>query len=326
MRHLVTTALMGLVVSACAPAVVLTGAIGTLQSTAADADALGGLPDTYAAHPSIELAAPQAFVLSSASAPFVAALTRQMDPVRQAVASALAADTTVSRGLSAWDRSSGDAQLAVLKQVAAVTATVMGCRVPAIVSESGNPDSVGTMALYLGDTGADGTITLYPDTFARGGKYLAVATVVHEMRHAAQDQLIESGQASANADLKTLADGYTGAWQAVGALGSESKLAYGDYVHLTFEFDAFQTGNQVATLLSGGTFDSTGNGFVDVRYRLGQTPVLDLIGLTARYADRALIAAVNAAEAQAERSQGPSVSRPGPTTVRAPRRMPRRAF
>jgi hypothetical protein len=321
MRPFIIAIMLGTLVSACSPGV-LPISPSTLQSTAADADALSGLPDSYAAHPSVELSAPRAFVLTAESAPFVAALARQMDPVRSTVASALMADPSVKQGIGSWERSTGTAQFAVLKQVAAVTATAMGCRVPAIVSQTGQADTSGTMAFYQSGNGQDGEITLYPAAFARGGKYLAIATVVHEMRHAAQDQLIESvaGTPGPDADLKTLADGYTGSWRAVEGLGSESQLAYGDYVHLTFEYDAFQTGNQVATLLSQGSFDSTGNGFVDVRYQAGQAPLLNLLDLATRYSGRALIAAVNTAEYQAERTRSTPVTRPGPTTVRQPRR------
>jgi hypothetical protein len=75
-------------------------------------------------------------------------------------------------------------------------------------------------------------------------------------------------------------------------------------VHLNAEYDAFQTGNQVAALLSGGQLDTLGYGFVTTQYDKNGKATFDPLGFSVEAAGRDLIAAVNQAEAQLERTRG----------------------
>jgi hypothetical protein len=275
---------------------------GPLTTNSLGADLLGGLPSSEAAHASVEAASPEAFVLTTAAAPFLDALARVVEPMRQTLASRLLADAVVSRGLASWNTAGASGQLTTLRRIAALEGEVMGTQVPTIVQSLDAPTTAGMMAVYQPETTGLGTITLYADSIAKGGKDLAVATLVHEMRHAAQYQLVLANQANASAlgaDQRTLANTYASAWQTMDAWGGESKLSYGDYVHLAVEYDAFQTGNEVAAIVSRGTYSAQGSGFVTVQYRADATVALDLTTLIGKYNGAALVGAVNAAEAKA---------------------------
>jgi hypothetical protein len=196
----------------------------------------------------------------------------------------------------------------------------MDCQEPTIVAKSGGSGQAGLMAYYQPAASGVGEVVIYTDAIAKGGKYMAVSTLVHEMRHAAQDQLVQANtslMSGLDADHKTLASAYSAAWQAMNAQGGESSLAYGDYTHLNVEFDAFQTGNMVASILSKGAFDASGFGFVDTHYAASGTAELDLEALAATTTGANLVASVNKAEYQAERSHTGTVS-----PVRAPRSVP----
>ena len=82
-------------------------------------------------------------------------------------------------------------------------------------------------------------------------------------------------------------------------------MSYGDYVHLDVEFDAFQTGNEVAEIMSG-TFNALGSGFVDVQYNAKDAPSYDISSLITTMAQPDLVGAINKAEYQAEQSVGPA--------------------
>ena len=293
--------------TACGPNYAL-GLPTALTTNALGADVLGGLPTAEAAHASVEAASPQAFVLVPTAVPFLSALTRTVEPMRQDLAKRMLADPTISQGLKAWTRTSTAGQLAVLQRVAEIEADVMGCQVPVITAGTGAPPQSGMMAIFQPGNGDTGQITLYSDSIAKGGKNLAIATVVHEMRHAAQAQLVSADQAGKpSGDAHTLAVAYTSAWQTMDAWGGESQLAYGDYVHLAVEYDAFQTGNEVAAIVSSGAYDALGSGFIDVQYQADATPTLDLAGLMSKYTTRDLVGAVNLAEAQAMQTHANSI-------------------
>lgn len=269
-------------------------------------DALGGLPDAEAAHASVEQQAPDAFVLTSNGATFVDALERTVRPLRQSLAQSLQNDATVTQGLANWETSSTSARLSVLKRVAALEGQVMGFTVPPLVSTSQPAPVAGMMAFYQPGDSDIGQVTIYGPAIAPGNKYLALSTLVHEMRHACQYQLVQADQNNAlqaTGDDHTLAQAYAGSWQAMDNLGGESSLAYGDYVHLDVEFDAFETGNEVAALVGGSQFNPAGSGFVDVQYQSDDTPVFDLVPLVPQFATADVVGAINQAEAQAQVAQ-----------------------
>jgi hypothetical protein len=290
------------------------------SATTLASDALGGLSSSVAAHASVETVAPLAFVLTPASAAFVQALDAAAEPERLELAKRLKADTTITSAIANWSRAGSTGRLAMLRRVAAIEGEVMGCQVPTVTEETSANAPSGMLAYFQADSGGVGEITIYSNAIASGGGYLALSMVVHEMRHAAQYQLVNADQAKLTADQRTLATGYRTAWETVNALGGESKLSYGDYVHLAVEFDAFQAGNQVATLMSGGSFDQRGSGFVDTQYGVGGEPTLDLGTMIGNFSASELTGAVNLAQAKAEPArtavgtvvrQRPQISRGG---------------
>lgn len=288
--------ILALALSACT---LSPGSLGLSPNAAAalDASASNGLSADVAAKPSVELAAPAAFALTSASRPFVTTLDRFVSPQRRSLAAALAADADIQAGLAGWSGLRTAARLTVLEAVAASTATTMGASAPPVSVQSRAGESSSVMAYFENDGSALGHIVLYQETIAAAGAEIAVATVVHETRHAVQYQLMN--KTARSADEETLADGYAAAWQAIHQIGDESSLSYGDYAHLTIEFDAFQTGNAVAEQLFGTRFDPTGLGFVDTQTDAQGAWKVDLLQLGAGLADAQLIAAVNRAQAQA---------------------------
>ncbi len=314
------TLMIGLsVLSGCAPFAM----VAEVPSKAADTASFGGLPADLAAHPSVELRSPQAFTLTIEARPFLQALSRAVEPQRRQLAARLLADPAIVNGLAVWERSNTTAQLAVLKRVAAIEGEVMGFTVPPLLEQAGSPPQQGMMAYYQPGVSDIGKVVLYPTSIARGGKYLALATLVHEMRHAGQYQLVQAADNTLSADERTLATTFGNTWDAMQLLGGEGQLAYGDYAHLSVEFDAFQTGNEVAAIVSQGTFDSLGFGFVDADFDAKAKPTLDLFDLAQRLAGSELISNVNQAEFKAESARGVNVSRQRNQVVSAPTRRGR---
>jgi hypothetical protein len=283
-----------------------TGMSGVATSSAADAASYGGLSASQAVHVSVQLGQPAAYALSPQAGPFLDALASTVAPMRRSLANRLKADTTVSAGLAAWDRATAAQQLATLKRVAAIQAEVMGCEAPSITMTASQAAEATMMAYYQPGSGA-GEVVLYQSAIARAGKYKAIATIVHEVRHAAQYQLVQ-GAVPADSDERTLRTAYAASWQALDALGGEGTLAYGDYAHLNVEFDAFQTGNEVASRLSNGSYDALGFGFVDTHYAADGTVKLDLVSLASTLVGAGLVAAVNQAEYQAEKGRSVPMS------------------
>lgn len=283
-----------------------------LLSRVSDAGALGGLSDDRAAHPSVQLGQPAAFTLNSQARPFLQALSRVMTPVRRTLAERLAADPTVASGLKNWDGATADGRLVLFERITALEAEVMGCQAPSIIGRAGRSPDEGIRAFFQPDGGL-GEVVIYMETIARDGKYAALAMIVHEVRHAAQHQLATAplpGLAIQDDDRRTLTAGYVASWRSLGANDGETALAYGDYAHLNVEYDAFQTGNAVAYVVSGGSYDPLGFGFVDTHYGAADTPAFNLLTIGETLADVALVTAVNKAEFAAE--QGRNV-RPAPT-------------
>lgn len=276
----------------------------TAPSSAQDAQALGGLPTSRAAHPSVELATPEAYALTPQSLPFLEALSRTVDPLRRTLASDLLADSTVTSALSNWNALGASDQLAALTRVEQLEAQVMNCQAPPISEQTGAPPQTGLMAYFEASaSGGIGQIVIYPQAIAQGGVTLAIATLVHETRHAAQYQLVQQDQANPlTGDAHILAQAYNASWQLMNQLGSEDSLAYGDYAHLNVEYDAFQTGNEVTAMLFGSQFNPLGIGFVDTHYSQTGTPDFDLLTYAQQYSGVQLFAAVNSAEYQAEQS------------------------
>ncbi|MBC7543564.1 MAG: hypothetical protein H7338_12625 [Candidatus Sericytochromatia bacterium] len=312
--------------TACSPIGVSASFPTGASLQAIDAASLGGLTNSLAAHPSVQLAKPKAFALAPEAKPFLEALSRTVEPMRVRLAERLLTDPAVTQGLARWERATAADQPATLNVVAAIEGEVMGCLVPPIVAQTGRAAQAGTMAYYLPGTDDIGQVVLYPDVMAHGGKYLALATLVHEIRHAAQYQLMQAGdrnQGAAAEDTVTLVNAYEETWKAITALGGESAIAYGDYVHLNIEYDAFQTGNQVAAIVSKGTFDALGNGFIDTQYTANAKPVLSLLDLAETLSGTTLIVAVNQAQFKAENQRGGTVSRQRHQGFKAPVRRRR---
>lgn len=289
------------------------------SATSLASDSLGGLSTSIAAHASVESVAPLAFVLTPDSASFVQALATTAEPQRVELASRLAADTTITSAISNWSRAGASGRLAVLQRVAQIEGQVMNAQVPTVKEETSANAPAGMLAFFQAESGGVGTITIYSNAIASGGGYLALSMVVHEMRHAVQYQLVNASDSQLTADERTLATGYRTAWDAVNQLGGESVLSYGDYVHLAVEFDAFQAGNEVATLMSKGSFDQRGSGFVDTQYTKAGTPQLDLTTLMGNYDTSELTGAVNLAQAKAEPTQTAIVTRQRPNITRGGR-------
>lgn len=309
MRHALALTLSALVLAGCGALMPTPGLppTGTTVSAAVDAAALGGLASDVAAHPAVQLARPLAYALTPEARPFLSALASEVEPLRRDLAAALKADAAASRGLADWDRSTTSARFAVLQRVAALQGEVMACEVPAVQLKSAGQEA-GLMAVYQPGTFGAGTITVYSETLSQRSEYVALSVITHEMRHAAQYQLFTSSR-PLSAEEATLADAYEAAWRAADDAGGESALSYGDYVHLNVEYDAFQTGNQVAALVSGTAFQVPGLGFVDVQYNAQAIPTFDLLAIGEGTSGVALISAVNRAQYEAERAIGGSIPR-----------------
>lgn len=276
--------------------------------TGLDVAARGGLSEAVAARPSVQLARPTVFVLTDQAEPFLVALEAASVPQRKALAKRLIADAAFQRGLAGWEGASAAGRMTVLERLAAIEAQVMGGRVPAIVLDDPIEGAEGMLATYQPNRGGLGTITVFGEPLARSGRYEAIAMMAHEMRHAIQYQQIQTDARGTPAQA-TLTQAFSRCWSALDELGGEGALAYGDYVHLNVEYDAFQTGNMVATLVSKGAYDAGGNGFATTQYASDATPALDLMQLRGLYSGTQLIAAVNRAEAQHAARRGGTAKR-----------------
>jgi hypothetical protein len=254
--------------------------------SASDAAAQGGVPHDDGAHPSVEQAHPLAYVLTPASRPFLVALDRVAGPQRLAVAKRLQADAKVTQGIAGWKQLDADAAFAVLQRAGQLMCDELGYAMPPTKVQPGAlKDRAG---LY--DDESD-SITVQGDLLKEPSAYKALSTMLHEVRHAVQHRITHA--ATPDEDLAVLAKGY----KARPAAGSPE--AYGDYVHLTTEFDAFQFGNAVATILSKGKFDDTRFGTVDTHFDANGKVIFDLLALPADADLKARILAANVAEADA---------------------------
>jgi hypothetical protein len=262
---------MAALLAACAPV-----------STAAQ----GGVPNDDGAHPSVEQAHPLAYVLTPASRPFLEALERVTGPQRLAVAQRLKGDAKVTDGLAGWKRLDEDAAFAVLQRAGQLACDELGYDLPATRVQAGA--LVERAGLY--DDATD-TITVYADLLKEPVAAKALATMLHEVRHGIQHRIV--ALAKPDADLATLAKGY----KARPAAGTPD--AYGDYAHLTTEYDAFQFGNAIATIVTKGKFDDARFGTVDTHFDVNGRVAFDLLALPADADLRTRILAANIAEANA---------------------------
>lgn len=271
-----------------------------------DAGTSGGLSDDLAAHPSVQLARPGAYALAPEAAPFLDALEGVVAPQRRRIAERLRADAAVTAGIAGWARAGEADRLALLRRVMAIACEEWACAAPTIVVKTRDPAEPALFAAYASRNQV-GEVVLYMTPLAAGGAVLAISALLHEVRHAAQDQLAFRAQALPAATPEgVLARSYAAAFAVVGELGGEDDLAYGDYVHLNVEYDAFQSGNQIAAILSGGTAPIAQLGFVDVKFTAALAPAFDLRAAARTSSGAALITAVNAAHAQAQRTGAPA--------------------
>jgi hypothetical protein len=309
--------LAGTLIAGCSQAVATLPDSGLLVPASLDPRVTAGLPADVAAHAEIQSMAPAAFALMPDSLPFVQALSRSVDPLRQQLAQSLSADPALRQGMTNWDRLDNNGRLALLQRVAEFQGQVMRFSVPPIIMSPTAPAQANLMAVFDPAEGTLGQIIIYPAAVARGARFLALSTLVHEMRHAGQYQMIRGDltvPVAEAGDLDLLESAYSAAWTAMDTLGGQSRLSYGDYAHLNVEYDAFQTGNQVAAIVSQGQFDQVGYGFVDTHYQANATPVFSLLNATTRMAGVELVASVNAAQAKSEK--GRTVNRLRQPTVR----------
>ena len=267
-----------------------------------DAGTTGGLPEDLAAHPSVQLARPGAYTLTPEAAPFLEALETVVVPQRRRIAERLLRDAEAVSGLAGWTRGSEGARRGLIERVVAIASEAMGCEPPTLEIDTHDPGEPGLFAAYTAK-GQAGVITLYLTPLSAGGPELAVSAVVHELRHAAQYQLTQAVPAApVETPEGVLRQAYAESFDVVAALGGEADLSYGDYVHLNVEYDAFQSGNQVAALISSVAHATAQLGFVDVKFGPGLAPLFDLRAASTTTTGPALFTAVNTAHAQAPRT------------------------
>lgn len=250
-----------------------------------------------ACNATVEAETPLGYVLTPQSAEFRRAEASLGDPQRLALARALMNTPSVMTAFHAWDRTPGATKLAVLKTVAAVEGQVFNFTPPPITCKTGVPSN-GTMAYFYGSD-CIGQIVLYPDAIETGDPWMGMATILHEMRHAYQNQLAVRGSKhalKAGTAEETLAYGFAQSCSALAQVGGESKLSYGDYCHLCMEWDAFATGNMVTTIVSQGEVDTSGLGFIDLQFDATGAPLMSLQSLEAQVGPGKLADAVNRAQ------------------------------
>ncbi|MDB5100269.1 MAG: hypothetical protein JWM80_4690 [Cyanobacteria bacterium RYN_339] len=244
------------------------------------------MPHDDGAHPSVEQAHAKAYVLTTPSRPFLEALARVAGPQRLAVAKRLQADATVKDGIAGWGLLDEAAAFKLLQYAGRQMCEELGYEPPTMKVQ---PGVIANRAGLYDD--ASDTLAINAELLKTRSAYSALATVLHEVRHAIQHRIVAATQT--DNDLVTLAAGY----KARPAAGNPA--AYGDYVHLTTEFDAFQFGNCVASILSKGKFDDTQFGTVDTHFDAKGLVIFDLLNLPAELDLKGRILAVNVAEADA---------------------------
>lgn len=259
-----------------------------------------GADAKFLANAAVEGKAPGAFILTAQSKAFLAAESSQADGQRRDLARQIAGNSGVMGAFGQWDGQSQTDKLNVLKQIAEMEGRVMGFQPPPMTTKSGVP-SDGTMAYFAPARDGIGSVTLFPAAIAKGDRWAAIATVTHEMRHAYQFQLVEkaskNGIAKGSVDY-TLALGFYQADMMINKAGGEDKFSYGDYCHLNNEWDAFATGNMIASIVSKGEADTSGLGFADVQFSASGSPLISLSALAAKAGEDGLLDAVNQAEVQ----------------------------
>lgn len=246
----------------------------------------------------MEAKAPAGFALMPESAEFRQVIESRAEQDRLTLARAILADSNVMNSFADWQRESSSQQVATLEAVAAIEGKTFGFTPPPLKSASGVP-SDGTLGYFMPARSGIGAVTIYPTAIARGDKWQALDVIVHEMRHAYQDQLMHAAAAGRLAEGtpdRTLAEAYYQSQLVISKVGGEDNLSYGDYAHLNMEFDSFETGNKVAEMVSRGEADTSHLGYVDTQYTAAGSAQVDLASLESRVGADGLLDAVNQLE------------------------------
>ncbi|HEY9721974.1 MAG TPA: hypothetical protein V6D47_08155 [Oscillatoriaceae cyanobacterium] len=256
--------------------------------------------DSVMQNAKVEAEAPAGFALMPDSAQFRQIIESQAERDRQSLAQAILADRDVMNSFENWTDESSSQQVATLKAVGAIEGQIFKFTPPPLKSASGVP-SDGTLGYFMPAKRGIGSVTIYPTAIARGDKWQALDVIVHEMRHAYQDQLMlqaSNGQLAEGTTGRTLAEAYYQSQLVISKVGGEDNLSYGDYAHLNMEFDSFETGNKVAEMVSRGQADTSHLGYVDTQYDSKGRAQVDLASLESRVGADGLLDAVNQLEAK----------------------------
>ena len=248
--------------------------------------------DRFFAKADFEAQAPAAFAVQPQAQAFLQAAADETQPQRDALVSALKADTKLYDQISHFDSMSWDRQVPVLRQVAALEARSMGFTLPPVEIQTGaNP----IPSYFDFDPSKPGTgkVILYPDTIAKEpNKWTALLLTVHEVRHSGQFQLAFGARGKSRAQ-NALADGFKAAFTAQRALKG---WTYCDFCSLLNEYEAFQTGNYVVGSLTNWQVDTLDEGCFSSQYDGQGQPKLDLLALSSQVGPAKLLDAFNQRE------------------------------
>ncbi|HEY9854755.1 MAG TPA: hypothetical protein V6D05_03390, partial [Stenomitos sp.] len=220
-----------------------------------------------------EVKHPDAFALTPEEDAFREAVQATLEPQRRRLADAILHDSDVMANLNRWETLDSATQLATLRRVADLQGRVMGFTPPAFDTKPGIPSN-GTLGYFAP---SNNSVTVYPEAMAKAGKWAPFVTIVHEMEHAHQFAMIQQAKAQPpkqGTPESTVVSGFAQSMRI-----NEKGLEYQDYAHLNVEFDAFQTGNQVAAIVSHGQADTRFLGTVDEQYDARGNARLDLEAL-----------------------------------------------
>jgi hypothetical protein len=250
-------------------------------------------PARFFAHADIEAKAPGAFALQAESHAFLEAAASVTQPQRDAFVASIRANSSLAAQVAKFDTLGWDAQVPVLRQVAALEAQSMGFVLPPLVIQSGaNP--IPSFFDFDPAKGGTGRVILYPDAIAKeSNKWTALMLTVHEIRHSGQFQLAFGATRRDTAGM-ALSQGFKAAFVAQKALSHQ--LSFCDFCSLLNEYEAFQTGNYVVGALTHWTVDTSDEGCLSSQFDATGKPKLDLLALNAQVGATGLLDAFNKVE------------------------------
>lgn len=245
---------------------------------------------SFFANPEIQKLAPEAFAVQEKSIPFLKVQRVVLYHEVLKLVTAIRADRNLAHAISGFETLNLDQKTEVMKQTFTHITRALGILPPVLVLD--NTFKNATYFDFDLNNPSPGRVILNPkDLAAMRNPYSPLLYLIHETKHSAQFQIAFSKRTQSS-DI--LAKGYKAAFSAQKSL--QGKLSFCDFLTLVNELDAFQFGNAVVGLLTGGKSNDETMGTLASQFdNLGFLKI-DIVSLYEKHGGAGLIPVFNQLE------------------------------